>query len=123
MAAQDVFELSEMLGVGYASIVKPAQVSEELLAEAHAKADELFASLVTAKNEWQYAVKDQDAKYQRVLQIKAEYAEWRRLVERLTEILDGRHTKPAAIMPAARSGSGFAVPSLPANPRRVRTAS
>lgn len=70
-------------------VLQPAMVTEDLRRAAQEKTEELFVALVSAKNEWQYAVKNQDEAYQRVLQLKAEYAEWRAMTERLTEILRG----------------------------------
>lgn len=89
-------------------------VTEEMRLAAEAKRDELFDQLITAKNEWQYAVQNEEAAYQKVLRIKAEYAEWRALTERLTDILAGRAvdktvTAPEPASPAAhdrvRSGT------------------
>lgn len=88
-------------------------VTEDMRLAAQTKTDELFDQLITAKNEWQYAVQNQEAAYQQVLRIKAEYAEWRALTERLTDILAGRavaepEPSPVTVNDAVRSGTaGF----------------
>lgn len=101
-------------------VLQPALVTEELRLAAQHKAEELFAALVAAKNDWQYAVKDQDAKYERVLRLKAEYTEWRAMAERLGELLAGASAANQTVLPAARSGSGFAVHQAQ-QPRRTGT--
>lgn len=72
-------------------VAEPALVTHEVLQAAQDKTEELFACLVAAKNEWQYALhNDEEAKaYEKVLRIKAEYAEWRAMTARLAEILAG----------------------------------
>jgi hypothetical protein len=104
-------------------VLQPALVTEDLRLAAEHKTEELFAALVAAKNEWQYAVKDQDAKYERVLRLKAEYTEWRAMAQRLGELLAeaqaGAASQPQ--LPAARSGSGFAVHQAVDTPRRTGT--
>lgn len=99
-------------------VLQPALVTEDLRRAAEKKTEELFVALVAAKNEWQYAATDQDAKYERVLRLKAEYTEWRAMTERLSEILAGE-TPPPAGLPSARSGEGFAM--RPSFDRRRRT--
>lgn len=89
---------------------KPAVVTPDLVDAAQMKAEELFSALVAAKNEWQYAIKGEDEKYLRVLELKAEYAEWRALASRLSDILAGKmEVQPEAILPAARGAGGFAM--------------
>lgn len=102
-------------------VLQPALVTEDLRQAAERKAEDLFTALVAAKNDWQYAVKDQDAKYERVLRLKAEYAEWRTMAERLGELLAGVSAGNQTVLPAARSGSGFAVHQSVEPPRRTGT--
>ena len=78
-------------------------VTEDMRLAAEAKRDELFDQLITAKNAWQYAVQNEEAAYQQVLRIKAEYAEWRALAERLTDILAGRAVNEPEADPDAQS--------------------
>ena len=87
-------------------VLQPALVTEDLRRAAEQKTEELFVALVAAKNEWQYAATDQDAKYERVLRLKAEYAEWRAMTQRLGEILAGNVQQPADL-PGTRSGASF----------------
>ncbi len=101
-------------------VLQPALVTEDLRLAAEHKTEELFAALVAAKNDWQYAVKDQDAKYERVLRLKSEYAEWRAMAQQLGELLAGEARDPA-VLPAARSGSGIAVHKTVEPPRRTGT--
>lgn len=102
-------------------VLQPALVTEDLRLAAEHKVEELFAALVAAKNDWQYAVKDQDEKYERVLRLKSEYTEWRAMAERLGELLVNSHTTGDAVLPAARSGSGFAVHQSVEPARRTGT--
>lgn len=104
-------------------VLQPALVTEDLRLAAEHKADELFAALVAAKDDWQYAVKDQDAKYERVLRLKAEYTEWRGMAQRLGELLEEAQAEAASqpAMPATRAGSGFAVQRPVDTPRRTGT--
>lgn len=55
------------------------------LEEARARADALYADLIEAKNAWQYAVTNQEEAYRDVLRVKADYAKWRTLAERLAQ--------------------------------------
>lgn len=103
------------------SVLQPALVTEELRQTAEQKAEELFVALVDAKNEWQYAVKDHDAKYERVLRLKAEYAEWRGMAQRLGELMAGAYPADAVESPAARPVLGFAVAPSVERPRRTGT--
>lgn len=93
-----------------------ALVTPDLVEAAQLKADELFSALVAAKNDWQYAIKGEDEKYLRVLELKAEYSEWRALALRLSDILAGKvDVQHEAILPAARGAGGFAMSySVPA---------
>ena len=102
-------------------MLQPALVTDELRLAAEHKAEELFAALVAAKNDWQYAVKDQDAKYERVLRLKAEYAEWRAMAQRLGELLKAAPVGNRPALPAARSSAGFAIPAVIEPLRRTGT--
>ena len=86
--------------------VQPCVVTPEMRNAAQAKADELFAALVAAKDEWQYAVKDQDEKYHRVLALKGEYSEWRALAQNLGAALAGG--QPVSAVQPATLGEGAA---------------
>lgn len=91
-------------------VFEPALVTADRVEAAQLKAEELFSALVTAKNEWQYAIKGEDEKYLRVLELKAEYTEWRALALRLAEMFAGkRDSQPTVIEPAARGAGGFAM--------------
>lgn len=101
-------------------VLQPALVTEDLRQAAKRKSEDLFTALVAAKNDWQYAVKDQDAKYERVLRLKAEYAEWRAMAERMGELLAGAQASQT-VLPAAQLGSSFAVHPVIEPPRRTGT--
>lgn len=101
-------------------LFEPALVTPDLVEAAELKAEELFSALVTAKNDWQYAIKDEEKKYLRVLELKAEYAEWRSLAQRLAEMRDRKSNVDAEdLEPARRETGGFAM--TPKSPER-RTA-
>lgn len=95
-------------------VLQPALVTQELLQAAQDKTDQLFSSLVMAKNDWQYAVKNQDEKYEKLLRVKAEYSEWRNLTQRLGDILDGKDDRAQALSEMSAGASQlFATLSSP----------